>query len=279
MIPLPKPDFKESAREIFEECLSSFGNESLRIGLTGCLEMVEADSRTFKSSFPESILQIREKPSLPVGVTKKDMTNVYEYKFRDDKIIRKKYYDLILSAPRFGTCPICGVNKVKNLDHYMPKSIYYTLAVTPENLIPTCRDCNYEKNARLIRSLYDAPLHPYFDSLGNDVWLTASLQLDKTVLFGVNAPSCWTKTLEARVKEHLRMYRIDELYTIKANEFISDQVDDRWKTLLVDCGKSILLEQLREDCRYAEKKNMNSWEAALCRGLVSQFPVVLGWIG
>ena len=42
-------------------------------------------------------------------------------------------------------CPLCGLNYVYDLDHYMPKSIYPQYAVHPQNLIPICHRCNNKK--------------------------------------------------------------------------------------------------------------------------------------
>ena len=78
-----------------------------------------------------------------------------------------------------GKCPICGIGPVSNLDHYLAKSLYPTYAITPINLVPECRDCNFNKRDTLIKSATDSPLHPYYDEIDNRIWLVAELVKDK----------------------------------------------------------------------------------------------------
>lgn len=45
-------------------------------------------------------------------------------------------------------CPICGIGKPGELDHFLPQSKYKPLAIYSRNLIPLCHDCNDIKKAK-----------------------------------------------------------------------------------------------------------------------------------
>lgn len=55
------------------------------------------------------------------------------------------------------------------------KSFYPTYAVTPFNLVPSCRDCNFIKNDAKFNKDTDAPIHPYYDDVNSIVWLKVRL--------------------------------------------------------------------------------------------------------
>ncbi|TGA97710.1 hypothetical protein E4665_11460 [Sporolactobacillus shoreae] len=70
---------------------------------------------------------------------------VYTQKMVPKSQLGRPYYDLFLSLPPNEKCPYCGQKKVSTLDHFLPKSVYTPLIVTPTNLVPSCKDCNTEK--------------------------------------------------------------------------------------------------------------------------------------
>lgn len=63
-------------------------------------------------------------------------------------------------------CPACGeLGRPNTLDHYLPKSLYPHLSITPHNLYPMCDACQLAKD-NLVGD-YVSPryfIHPYFDS-------------------------------------------------------------------------------------------------------------------
>jgi 5-methylcytosine-specific restriction endonuclease McrA len=60
-------------------------------------------------------------------------------------------------------CPSCGINEASQLDHYLPKSIYFEFSVHPKNLIPICGDCNLSKGTELVRGGQRLYINPYLD--------------------------------------------------------------------------------------------------------------------
>lgn len=273
---LPKPSMEVSAAEIFALCASGFSDETLKKNLLSCVSFVEEDSTQFVSSFVDSILSIEKNRTLPNKVSKSQMEKIYTCKFASKGSPGRKYYDLLMSVPKGRRCPICGERIVRNLDHYMPKSVYTTLIVTPENLIPVCRDCNFDKLTFTISNTEDAPLHPYFDNIDSEIWLSVKLLSNQTAIYDVTCPDTWCATLKQRVKNHLRLFSLDEFYGIKAGQEIADEIWG-WRKILNENGSIQLLDHLKMRCKSIEKNQLNSWKSALYRGLINQYNIFLNW--
>lgn len=76
-------------------------------------------------------------------------------------------------------CAFCGVGIIKELDHFLPKSKFKTLAVEPLNLLPICVDCNREKDNYSFLDDGVGLIHPYFDNICG-VWLNIYFSIEKT---------------------------------------------------------------------------------------------------
>lgn len=76
-------------------------------------------------------------------------------------------------------CPLCGINDVTDIDHYMPRSIFPEYSVHLLNLIPLCHTCNNKKrdiwlSGRGKRLIFNA----YFDELVKDDILICEITID-----------------------------------------------------------------------------------------------------
>ena len=274
---LPKPHIEVSATAIFKLCVSGFSDVDFQERLLSCASYVENDSTQFVDISSDFVHTIEKNRILPNKVTKDEIKKVYTEKFVPKGSPGRKYYDIIMSAPKGSKCPICGERTVKNLDHYMPKSVYPTLVVTPENLIPTCRDCNFDKHTFTFLKPEDVPLHPYFDDIDDVSWLAVILLPNQTVLYDVNCPDKWSEILKQRVKNHLPLFGLDEYYGSKAGQEIADEVLG-WKDMLNESGEAQLLNHLKIRCRSMEHNCLNSWKSALYRGIIAQFDEFLKWL-
>jgi hypothetical protein len=275
------PQLEKDSKEIFELCASDFlRDEGLKARLCSCSLRVRDDSSLLKTSFPNNVLRIGKEPILPNNTTYDDMKKVYNDKFAKKGSVGRKYYDKI-KDPGIVRCPICGVGQVRELDHYMPKSYYYTLVVTPENLIPICRDCNVKKRYYLFSEIGDVLLHPYFDgNVYEENWLTADLdfQSEMTVSYHVNCPEEWSEVLKKRVNKHFVLYRLGDSYKIEASQRISE-FKSHWSNLYNRDGRDVLLEQLKSEYDSIIKNiGLNSWQAAMYYAMVYQFSKVIEWI-
>jgi hypothetical protein len=84
----------------------------------------------------------------------------------------------IQSVQHKNTCPYCGIDRPKTIDHYLPKSDFPEFAIYPPNLIPCCGRCNTKKNDRWINNGRRLFFHYYFDIAPRHKFLYASLKFN-----------------------------------------------------------------------------------------------------
>lgn len=85
-----------------------------------------------------------------------------------------------LNGGRGLKCPICGIQKCKHLDHYIPREQMPEFSIFPPNLIPTCEVCNGKKHEKWLneddeRIVFNA----FFDELPDKPICECVITLDK----------------------------------------------------------------------------------------------------
>lgn len=266
---LPKPLLDIKVEDIYAECVQCFSNKQKREKLLSCKDLVINDSNQYDNFVPHT-LESFSVSKLPQDVSKDDLTSVYTQKFAVKDSPGRKYYDAIIGQAIRGICPICGIRPANTLDHYLPKSKVPTLSITPNNLIPACRDCNTDKRADIIYDSTNTPIHLYFDTIPNDPWLFVELDDNLSATYYTNCPDTWNVGLRSRVEKHLTFYNLHKLYSIHAGEEIADKLG-MWKKLIDYGGIEMLRLAIEAECKSIEQNDINSWKAALYRGLISDF--------
>ncbi len=177
-------------------------------------------------------------------------------------------YEQIRMAPEFGVCPLCGQRIVATIDHYLPQTRFPTLNLTPINLIPACSDCNKRKLASAPTSAEDQTLHPYFDDLSNERWLTADIQpsTPPTVSFAIRPASTWDEVLTARVINHFLVMGLEELYIAQAASEMAD-ISYALEDIGAAAGPDGVRQHLDSQFRSRHARDPNSWKTALYEGL------------
>ena len=279
MTKLPFPT--ESAEEVFRICVSSYRDDKLRENLMLVSPEIKRASEEYEDSARKgeiSKIPVQEALSSNIGV--EEMETVYASKFAAIRGPGRKYYDARMAAAPGGVCPLCGVQIVSTLDHYLPKSKYPALAVTPSNLIPSCYDCNFGKGRTNPSTEEEVPLNPYFDNCDEEVWLKVQFSLvDREFIpnYIVVKPDQWTNLLFHRTQFHVKLYNLQKLYAVHAVDEISN-CKFRWKNVLQNCGIKGLQNYLIEDCQSRENVSLNSWQSALYRGLVENIDLLNSWL-
>lgn len=273
---LPNPLPNTSAEKIFQECVDSYTEEAKRIKLSTCTEKVKKDSDSYIRLGPGKISQYTVS-SLPDDISRDELIKVYEQKFANKNSSCRKYYDKIFTNAPYGICPICDVRPISNLDHYLPKSKYPLLVVTPLNLIPCCRDCNMDKSTHDIVTDTDATLNPYFDDISDVIWLAVTLDHEMSAVYYIDAPECWPSVQRARVEKHFDVFKLQRLYGIHAIQEINDK-RIQMKNILQRAGHEELYSFLKETKESAENSFLNSWRSALYRGLICHIDLLEEWL-
>ena len=133
------------------------------------------------------------------------------------------------------------------------------LAVTPDNLLPACAECNHTKLADMT-----ATLNTYFDDLGSSPWLRAHIveTTPYVPVFYLDPQPSWTAQVETRAKAHFDLFELPKLYAAQANRQLAGV-----RKLLLDlhasvglAGVRLYLERTAESFAIAEP---NGWETAV----------------
>ena len=194
----------DDAAQVFRTCISNMQDQELKQRLESIVAVIADAAIGFESAAVRfGFYQIPRTNDGTGIVTKKELIDVYD-KGMVQRSLGRVIYNKILMAPPFGICPLCGQRTVSSLDHYLPKSHYPVLAVVPVNLIPACAECNKIKSEKFPTSAKDQTLHPYYDDVDSECWLSAKVLQGSPValLFFVKPPEEWCEIKVFRVKHH-----------------------------------------------------------------------------
>ena len=272
---LVKPEF--DVKEIVETCADSYRDKPKRQQFMDNSEYIKEMSEDYNTHAESGDwIAITREDKVNGVISIEDMKNLYDKKFVIHPDVRGKYYDKILSLAQGGKCPICGIGQVSNLDHYLAKSIYPTYTVTPVNLIPVCRDCNYYKLDKSISSNDDAPLNPYYEDVDGFEWLCATITVsDDTFVatYFVNPQiEIDDSGLYTRLCNHFTIYKLAIAYSTQATTEIAENLLF-WKEKYSEWGEVEFRGYLQDCLRSKEKYQKNTWNTALLRALINDVSV------
>lgn len=176
----------------------------------------------------------------------------------------RSVYVAIRKLAKRGTCPLCGVNVVAGLDHYLPQSRYAAFVVFPKNLIPCCSDCNRFKLAKVPKAVSEQTIHPYYDNYTAEQWLHADLEeADPPAIgFKVTAPDHWDDDDKGRVVRHFTTFKLADLYASNAaNELIN--MRGALQEIAAAGTAADVQAELARRFRSYRAAHVNSWQTAL----------------
>lgn len=199
-------------------------------------------------------------------VTTDEMVALYDG--RMVKGLGRHVYDAIRLLPRQGICPFCDHRPVSTIDHLLPKRLFPSLAVAPDNLIGACADCNKTKLAFAPGAAEEVVLHPYFDDVEAERWLAARVVEGPVaaVLFRTQAVDAWPEALNERVRRQFEMLRLGRLYGSQAAREISAQ-SYLLGNIHESRGEDGVREELTRQAETREADRLNSWQGVTYRAL------------
>jgi len=138
-------------KDVIESTHKRKGEEALPKNQTfkgRCHARVDAHKEYIKSydvAFGNNNLQSLE-GTHPVLTTadKEEMKSLYSYSRTNIAMLRKEV--LTEDGYENNFCPLCEINLVNTIDHFIPQTGYPLFAVHPRNLIPSCMVCNGHKS-------------------------------------------------------------------------------------------------------------------------------------
>lgn len=160
-------------------------------------------------------LPIDSPDSAPIGAS--TVSDSYHARFSARGSAGRPYYDRILLHGKGDLCPYCNVGLVQELDHYLPKHLFKQLALTPDNLVPCCTDCNRNKDKFFGEDQRSEWFNP-FRSPVDIRWLHCEYRDGPAPLLTYSVrtgPPEYAATLD-RVRNQFEKLRLAEMYSTKA---------------------------------------------------------------
>ncbi|MGK9185336.1 HNH endonuclease [Priestia filamentosa] len=266
---LEKP--KDLPIEVFTSCISNYRDEDLKTRLQECRSEIERLSNQYEEMMKSNSIHTLPTHDTVLNIVSKDeMIDVYKNKLVKQGQPGRPFYDKWMAIPKFNKCPICTLRVVSTLDHYLPKTKFPGLSVTPSNLIPACSDCNKIKTSTVPRSAEEATLHPYFDDIDNELWLDARVLTGNPMGFEffVSKPENWDDIKLRRVKHHFKVFKLAQLYSLYAAEELTM---NQWalQNIYEKAGPIAVHNHLIDSMMSCQSIHLNSWKTAMYRALAN----------
>lgn len=275
---LEKPD--DDVKDVFNDCISNIRDANLKTKLEDCLNSIVSYTQEYEKKMKNGEVHTISVHTQLNGLTKAQMVKLYDEKMAKSGQPGRKYYDKLMSMPKYGTCPYCGEGLVTTLDHYLPKTKFVSLVVTPSNLVPSCFDCNKAKTASVFKGFEDTMINPYFDDLGKEIWLRAKVVKqeddDFVVIYYVQKPQSWDEVLFKRVNNYFDAFNLNRLYSSKASQKLIGLKPKLIKKY-IKYGLSVVTDYL-EDGLEEYSYNPSCWQSALFRELLENTWIYEEWL-
>lgn len=141
---------------------------------------IDIYDRKFASNSLEDIVELH--PSMN-SQEKSDYQALYKY----DRAIIKTLRDEVLASDGYYnmTCPLCEVNTVQTMDHFIPQKKYPLYSISPKNLIPSCQSCNGHKSEVVLDGNKRKYWNVYLDKMPTEKFLYCKLQEENGLLKAV----------------------------------------------------------------------------------------------
>lgn len=224
---------KYTLEEAIDECiLGVTGNDLLRQNLIASRNDLSNAGMQYISAANTGELYTIQPVNVdgdPVVINflkKSQLIKIYEAYFRAADKPARKIYDSILNSAQ-DKCPFCGgIGTPRNLDHFLPKANYPQFSVLPNNLVPSCRDCNMDGKAQNFASSAESQIiQPYSDSqkFFVDQWIFATYISFDDVEPGefeyyASPPKEWPDIDKKRALRHFADFNLAKRYATKAAE-------------------------------------------------------------
>lgn len=266
MWPVDIPQMDPGA--VYGLCISTVANAALKARLTAIRPAVvnEAVLLTF-NGYGQTLNAINASNGVGVGaglVTTEEMGKVYSTRMAARTGPGRIVYDRLKMLPKGDKCPYCNHRNVGTLDHFLPKSEYPALAVTPCNLVPACMECNKKKGDYRPTTPDDVLVHPYFENLTRDTWLTAQVQQQAPAafIFEVTPPPTWNDVEIRRARNHFGFLNLAELFSDEAATELSN-IRHNLQMHFDANGANGVQAELTRQWRSRRAVHLNSWQTAM----------------
>ncbi|MDO9333732.1 MAG: hypothetical protein Q7T57_04335 [Dehalococcoidales bacterium] len=261
------PDF--TVAQVLDSCVESLRDEGLVLRLTAqvaSLSFAEGDYNV-KGAVAE-LYMIPESSSVEGQVTLEEMKSLYTNTLARKGSPARHIYDALRASAPGGICPLCSQRVVSTLDHHLAKSKHAVFTVTPLNLVPACKDCNTDSQARRPLEAGEQTLHPYFDSVDEVLWLVSQVLPGSppVVRFMAVPPITWSEEKQSMVRQHFIVFKLGELYCTHAAVELINVYQDLVESSELRDAQQISM-HLHSIANRRRRPFVNSWQAAMYQAL------------
>lgn len=264
-----RPEF--TVKDVFGACIQNTKSVALKQELSNSIGTIESAELDFDAKKNTNTLHLIQRGIAVNAIVNTDqLKKIYTDKLLDKSNDGRIYYNAILASAPKGKCPLCSQREATTLDHYLPKSEYPLLSVTPLNLVPACKDCNTGKLSDYPKNSTEETLHPYYDDVEDFEWLKSRvLQCNPFLIeYYVDPPRGVNRLLKARIQYHFDSFKLNELYVIHATEEFAN-IYVQLSKLFNSGGKDSLIAFLTECYNSRTVNSKNSWQTAFYSGLLN----------
>lgn len=141
--------YKDNSRDFIKEIISS-SKDAKKSSCQAIMKSHGACVSEYDKAFDCNRLEklIGTHPTLST-----EEKNVFKSLYSYDRVaIVKLRHELLTDNDGYENeyCPICEVNLVQTMDHFIPQAQYPLFVVHPKNLIPCCQTCNQHKSEKTL---------------------------------------------------------------------------------------------------------------------------------
>lgn len=259
----------ETVKDTFATCISKVASADLKSRLEGVADAITQASEEYDTAADGAELHtIAPTNGINGAVTTQEMVKVYDQRMVPEKSPGRDIYNSIFALAKHGRCPFCGHRAVMTLDHVLAKTRYPTFAVTPNNLVPCCTDCNKAKNNALCAAPADQYLHPYYDAIEDDRWLSGAVieTTPAVVQFHVEPHDEWTDLTTERVRNQFNKLGLARLYRTQAADELNN-IQFQVAQLHAKSGMIAVRAFLEDAHASRSQARTNSWQSAFYEAL------------
>jgi len=177
-----------------------------------------------------------------LGLTKGDQDAIKELYSRERKCIDDLWQEVAYVDGVCVMCPLCGQEPVTDLDHYVPRAKMPEYSVHLLNLIPTCHECNLDKDEQWLddkgkRLIFNA----YFDCLADvsgllncNLVINSSSDIPRVSLSLNNAAVKASGEVGRLVEStYMNVENVRKTWMKKASETLKNKVNEILRTINV----------------------------------------------
>ncbi len=172
-------------------------------------------------------------------------------------------------------CPVCGIDSADELDHHLPRSVFFPLAIYSRNLVPLCHGCNGIKLASFGDDAAGTEhfVHAYFDALPDVDFIRAKVEIVGEALvvdFRLAEDVALAQPLAQRLAGQMRSLQLNARYKAEVNTYLVGHTAALHMTHGVQ-GKAGVARLLRVQAKQEAKApfHRNHWRAVLMRALAA----------